>query len=541
MKTSPSLSRREFSRHLAAGVAGAWLPSALGSSAAQAAITEQPSSQPNIVFVLSDQHACGYCGFMGHPFVRTPNLDRIAARGAVFRNTYCGNPVCAPSRSGMICGAYGSDVNSFCNATVWDGSLPAWPALLRDAGYITFGTGKMDTSDEHDLGFTQNAGLRNQHQRDPDVTAFFRRPLCGRVNERHQVDGRTRAQPHQGDTQVTARSIDFIHAQPKGGAPWLVYCGGSLPHPPFTARKEDFESYLARVDLPHIPAGHLEELHFVFQQLRHFKNIATPIPEARLLRARAAYCAMITELDENAGRIWRALEETGQLDNTIFVYSSDHGESLGEHGLWLKNNLYENAVRVPMVMAGPGIPRGATIDTPVAHADLVRAFLEWSGAKTHDKLRGHSLVPLTRGEKGDHPGWAFSESHSEGNCTGSFMIRKGDWKYIHFTWHDARLFNLAEDPGEFENRIDDPPAQGALEELRAILHAEVDPVEVTERAFATQQKRMDRFARDRTPEEMLDSLRGRLGEGQSVALLNAYYGHTFPYTSKSSDAGSASY
>lgn len=530
MNPPSPINRRDFSKQLAAGLGGALVAPGLAAAASSPRGSEPEAAvKPNIVFILSDQHAYKYCGFMGHPIVRTPNLDRIAARGVVFQNTYCNNPVCAPARAGMLSGAYGSDVNSFCNATTWDGSLPAWPAMLRDAGYLTFGTGKMDCDDRFDMGFQQN-GVTNGHATNPDITAFFRRPLCARPSERSRAEGRPRDERHKDATQAT-KTAEFIRSHKPGSGPWAAYCGWLLPHPAFVGLRHYFEDYMKRSDLPNIPPGHLEDLHFVFQELRHFKNVATPIPEDRQRRARAAYYAMITELDEYVGQIWTAVEETGQLENTIFVYTSDHGESLGDHGLWLKNNLYDVAARVPMTMAGPGIPPGSRVETPVSHADLIRTFLEWGGARTHDKLRGHSLIPLMQGRQGNHPGWAYSESHSEGNCTGSFMIRKGDWKYIHVTWHDGLLFNLGDDPGEFHNRFYDPEAQSVVKELQEILHSQVDPIEVTERAFAVQQKRMDRLAAEcSTPEEMLGRLRGRLGEGQSVALLNAYYGRTFDYT-----------
>lgn len=535
--SSPTLNRRDFTRQLLGGVSAAALAPSLVSAAAASASpsASSPSAtpkQPNIVYILSDQHAYQYCGFMGHPVVKTPNLDRIAQRGVIFRNTYCGHPLCAPSRAGMLSGCYPSDVNAFCNSAVWDGSLPAWPALLRDAGYHTFGCGKMDTNDKFDIGFTESESLSNEHETKPDITSFFRRPLCSRIEERPQIDGWTRKIRNKGDDHHTEITLAQLKKTASLGKPWALYTGFHMPHPSFTGFEKHFNYYLARVELPNIPPGHLDSLHFVYQQLRHFKNIATPIPEERLRRARAGYFAMITELDENIGKIWATLEETGQLDNTIFIYSSDHGEALGEHGLWLKNNLYDNAARVPMVIAGPGIPRGKVVETPVAHVDLIRTFLEWGGAKTHPKLRGHSLIPLLQGQTGDHPGWAYTECHSEGNCTGSFMIRKGDWKYIHFTWYDGLLFNLADDPGEFTNRFDDPAAADVLKDLRAILASQIDPVEVTQRGFATQRKRLDRLASELNPGQVMDEFRNRLGEGQSEALLTAYYGHTFLYEHK---------
>lgn len=530
MNSSKQINRREFNRHLLSGLSGALLAPAFGASPSSPA----PSTprQPNFVFILSDQHAFAYCGFMGHPIVRTPNLDRIARQGVVFRNAYCGSPVCAPSRAGMMSGCYPSDVNSFCNATTWDGNLPSWPALLRDAGYRTFGCGKLDTDDRFDLGFAETTVLTNEHSGRPDITAFFRRPLCARFEERAQIDGGRRSTRYKGDEHHTEATIAFIKNETHNTRPWAAYAGLHMPHPAFVGLQEHYDYYLNRVDLPNIPSGHLEGLPFAYQQLRNYKNIATPIHEDRIRRARAAYFAMITELDEYVGRIWAALEATDQLRNTIFVYSSDHGESLGEHGLWLKNNLYDGAARVPLVIAGAGIPQGKVVNTPVAHVDLIRTFLESAGAKTHPKLRGHSLIPLMRGDTGDHPGWAYTESHSEGNCTGSFMIRKGDWKYVHFTWYDSVLFNLADDPGEFVNRVDDPTATGVLAELRGILTSQVDPVEVTLRAFAVQRARLDRMASSLNENQILDEFRNRLGEGQAVALLSAYYGRTFAYEHK---------
>ena len=539
--SNPTPNRREFVKQLAAGIGGAMIAGKMvGSESPQTADAPAVTPrQPNIVFYHSDQHAYRYAGFMGHPVVRTPNLDRIAARGTVFMNTYCGSPVCAPSRAGMLSGVYPSDVNSFCNSTVWDGSSPAWPALMRDAGYTTFGSGKLDCSVHHDMGFTQAEGLNNGHEKHPDVTSFFRRPLCGRMNEREIVDGKPRKEHSSHDTPVVERTIAFIKGRKDRKGPWVAYSGGRMPHPPFEGLQEHFDYYLRRVTMPNVPPGHLEELPFLYQQLRHFKNIATPIPDERIRRARAAYYAMITEMDDNIGRIWRAVEESGEADNTIFVYCSDHGESLGEHGLWLKNNLYDVSARVPLVIAGPGIPRGVRVDTAVAHVDLIRTFLEWGGTKLPSKLRGHSLVPLMHGSNGDHPGWAYSESHSEGNFTGAFMIRKGDWKYIHLNWTEGFLFNLAEDPDEFTNCVNEPRAKPVVEELQAILRSQVDPDKVTERAFATQRARMDSYLKGRNPADMLGGFSSRLGQQQAVELLNAYYGHTFAVTPASPAKGYA--
>jgi choline-sulfatase len=272
------------------------------------------------------------------------------------------------------------------------------------------------------------------------------------------------------------------------------------------------------VDMPNIPPGHLEDLHLVYQELRHFRRIATPIPEDRIRRARAAYYAMISELDEYIGKLLDALELSGQLKKTIFIYTSDHGESLGEHGLWYKNNLYDVAARVPLIMMGPGIPKGRRISIPVGHVDVVATMLEWAKIKRPPELRGYSLAPLLKGKSGNHPGFAFSETHSEGNCTGSFMIRKGDWKYIHFTWYDDLLFNVKEDPNEFNNRINDPETKDIVTELKTILESLVNTEAVTIKAFKAQEGILKKWANQKTENELFEQFKSRLGSGQARSM-----------------------
>jgi choline-sulfatase len=410
---------------------------------------------------------------------------------------------------------YPSDVGSYCNSTVYDGSHPTWAHRLTDGGYHCWATGKFDLNSDFPTGFHE-VETRNGHYDNPDITSLFRNPLCYRMDERPDVDGRPRDERHH-DEQLTQHTLDFLD----GGAssldkPWACWLGMSQPHPRFVALREYYEMYpFEDIDMPDVRQDDLEGMHLVYQAMRHYKRIATPIPEDRVRRARAGYYGMITELDEYVGRVYSKLEETGQLENTIFIYTSDHGESLGEHGLWHKTTLYENASHVPLVMAGPGIPEGHVVETPVAHVDLVAALFDWAGLDVPSELRGHSLVPLLRGETGDHPGWTYTEAHSEGMMTGAFMIRKGPWKYTHFEWHDGLLFNLDEDPGEFVNRIDDPTCAHVLQDLRGILDTQVDTERATRDAFDAQAKMLQRLTEGKTEAEFAAILESRLGPGQS--------------------------
>ena len=475
--------------------------------------------RPNIVYICSDQHSFRFAGYAGHPLVQTPNMDRIADRGVVFENAYCGSPVCVPGRACLMTGMYASDCNSFCNSTVWDGSHPTWGTLMGEAGYPCYATGKFDLNLDYEMGF-EMMEVTNGHCRNADITSLFRRPLLGyRERSRAGLDGGIREEPHR-DSKLAKIAVDFIQEQsPDIEGPWLLYVGFSQPHSPYRCLKRHFDLYpLDEIDMPDVTDQLLEELHVVYQLRRSTPATSVPLAEDCVRRARAGYYGMVTELDGYIGQVWDVLEATGQLENTVFLYTSDHGEALGEHGQWGKSTLFEDAAHIPLVMCGPGLPVRTTVETPVAHVDLVPTILELAGGEVPEQLRGHSLLPLMQGEADDHPGFAYTENHSGGNITGSYSIRKGDWKYIHFTWYDDLLFNLAEDPGEHNNRAEDPEAQDVLKELRDLLHSQVNPEGVTRRAFEVQDEFLKQYVAERTEAELVAAFESRMGSGMARGL-----------------------
>lgn len=490
-------------------------------AAASAASAAANGRQPNIVFLCSDQHNGKILGCNGHPLVRTPNIDRLASMGVNFRNAYTGSPVCVPGRAAMMTGRFASDVNSYCNSTPL-GRHPSFGNYLRDAGYRCMATGKLDLMEGADYGF-EEVDTKHGHWKSPDITSLFRSPVCFRSNERRQING-TFTEREDHDAVLARRAIEFIKNQKGSEKPWAVYVGMHMPHPKWDAHKK-FESWypLDKIPLPEIPRGYFDKRHEAFDVMANYKNIASPIPADKVRKARAAYLGMVSEVDEYLGWMLDEVESSGQLDNTLFIYTSDHGEMGGDHGLWLKNVLLENAARVPLVVAGAGLPKGRTVETAVSHADLIATIVEMGRAKATAPLRGHSLVPLARGEQGSHPGFAYSESHSEGNVTGSFLIRKGDWKYIYFTGSDPLLFHLKDDPGEFRNLAGKPETATIQRELHAHLTSLADPDGVTDRAFAEQEKVLQRIIAKNTKEQFRRFLVGRLGNAQATSLANRYY------------------
>jgi choline-sulfatase len=175
-------------------------------------------------------------------------------------------------------------------------------------------------------------------------------------------------------------------------------------------------------------------------------------------------------------------------------------------------------------MAGAGLPRGKTVDTPVMHVDMVATMLELAGAPRDPPLRGHSLIALAQGRPGTHPGIAYSESHSEGNCTGSFMIRKANWKYIYATGYEPILFDLGRDPGELQNLAGTSETAAVQRELHGELLGLIpNPDLVTERAFDAQQALLENMLHDKTRQQFYEELRSRLGVGQARVLANQLY------------------
>lgn len=515
------ITRRDFTKVLAAGMGAAMVPDLSFARSAEGNV-----KRPNIVFVCSDQHS-GLM-LMGGPGrrvpVRTRNLERLASKGVYFSNAYCCSPVSAPARACMMTGRFASDVDSFGNTTVFQGGVPTWGNFLTDAGYQCWATGKMDTAADKDLGFKLvNTG--HGHFYRPDITELFRRPMCYRVDERELADG------HVGDRGPADKAkldagLAFIRSQASSNKPWVVYMGVNIPHPKFEAPQKYLDLYLpADMPLPNLPPGYLDkDLHPVFQVLRDFSMLSTPIPEERVRRARSAYFGMITELDDYLGALINELERQGTLKDTVFVYTSDHGEMLGEHGMWLKRALFEGAAHIPIIMAGPGLPAGKVIDTPVSHVDLAATLLDLGGVRKPPGMRGKSLLPLIGGDTNAAPRFVYSECHNEGNCTGSFMIRKGDWKYLYFSYYVGNLlFNLRDDPGELNNLAGKPETASIEKEMHDALTSLVDPDAITLRAFEKQEQVLARMVREHDAHTFYETIGGRLGQGQAALITQRYY------------------
>lgn len=446
---------------------------------------------PNLLYIHSDQHNPFVTGCYGDPIVQTPHLDNLASRGATFDAAYCASPICVPSRMSMLTGRHPFENQVWTNEDVLSSSIPTIAHAMGAAGYNPVLIGRM-----HSIGPDQLHGYAERRVGDhgsnfPGGRSVDRGILTGtagphRISLTKSGQGQSAYQVH--DEDVTDSAVAYLRSlgarKRKDGTidPFSLTVGFMLPHPPYVARSEDFCRYRDTLPLPRKPVGETDHAHLRWWR-RHTDIVS--VNEGEIRNARAAYWGLVTRLDAMIGRILAALEEAGLDEDTLIVYTSDHGDMLGEHGLFWKHTFYEESVRVPLIMCRPGaIPAGARVKQVVSALDVSATVLETFGIPPLPKSSGRSLLPLLQpGE--DETGWeniAFSEycqynfSPAEG-CIHR-MVRKNDWKLVYYHGLAPQLFHLGDDPDEVVDRNDDPACKNIKEELIADVLAEWDPESV---------------------------------------------------------------
>lgn len=483
------------------------------------------SSRPNVLIVCTDQQNWSMNSVNGHPLVRTPNLARLAARGVNFRRAYCNSPVCVSARTALMTGRYPHEVGAYDNASPFAGGAPTFANLAHTAGYRCVASGKLDLWGGRDYGF-EEIDAEHGHDTSPCVMAFFRDPMCRRCGTGAPQPPPVREGPNS-DQRYLRRTLEFIRQN--RARPWLAWTGWNAPHNPYRCRRDLFESYpLDRIDLPSFPPDWRETEHPVMKLVRHHFCLPEPVDDGTLRIRRAAYYGMITEIDEMLGELLAALDETGQTDRTVVIFTSDHGDMIGEHGYFTKYSMYDASARVPLVMAGPGLPAAATVPAAVSHVDLCATIADLCGAAGGGEMRGRSLLPLACG-RADASRPVYMELNAEAVSTGVFSIVDGDWKYNYYAGHRAQLFNLREDPGEWRDRAADPACADVRCRLDRQLREIVDPDEISARAFADQERRLTAHLAGRTlagalgDAAYLRDFTRRMGDEQTRELLALHF------------------
>jgi choline-sulfatase len=451
----------------------------------------------NLLFINADQHNRRILGCYGNPVVKTPNLDGLAARGTRFVNGYCPFPLCVPSRAALATGRYAHTLG------IWDNTKPylgheadSWGKRLMEQGHAVTTIGKLHYRSPGDpTGFPD--------QRIPMHVPYPEQNNYHLLRERMQpIDQRSfvlGAGP--GDTAyarydraITAEAESFLRTEAAGhDRPWALYVSFIHPHLPLQIPEPYFSMYPPD-SLPLPTQWRQEEWHPhpALQMKREHGSLAEPFDEATLRRAMGAYYGMVSFLDDTVGRVLRALEGAGLRDSTRVIYTADHGDMLGAHGLWWKECLYEESVGVPVLAAGPDIPEGNVSRTPVNAIDCFPAIVEAVGATLAPQdadLPGESLFGIAR--QPDRERTIFSEYHASMSPSGIFMIRDGRYKYIHYVGLPPMLFDHVNDPDERCDLASDPAHADALAAGEAMLRTICNPEEVDRRAKADQQARID--------------------------------------------------
>ena len=444
------------------------------------------TSARNLLIIISDEHRRDAMGCAGHRVVQTPHLDALAAHGMRFTNAYTPSPMCVPARAAMATGDYVHKARNWDSATPYDGDMPGWMHACRPTLPVT-SIGKLHfRSTDDDNGFARELlpmhvvggtgwpiGLLRQ---DP--------PPFEAAAELAADVGTGPSSYTDYDRAITARAVDWL-AQ-RDATPWAGFLSLVSPHYPLTAPKDFARLYdPAQLDEPVAPDQ--VHSHPEVQNIAGFFDYARHFDPQSSRAARAAYYGLTSFLDDCVGQILAALDATGQRDETLIIYTSDHGEMLGDHGLWTKQVMYEASVGVPLIVSGPGIPEAATCTTTASLLDIAATARDVAGLPPDDKP-GRSLIQMANAPS-DPDRTILSEYHDGGSKTASFMIRWGDWKYVHYVGHAPQLFDLTQDPSELTDIATQRPEITAEGEAR--LRAICDPEAVNARAFADQRAKIE--------------------------------------------------
>jgi len=454
----------------------------------------------NLLFVISDQHNRDALGCYGHPFVQTPHLDALAARGTRFTSAYTTCPICVPARASLATGRYVHQTGHWDNAFPYFGEPRGWGHRLIDAGHRVESIGKLHFRDSSDAdGFQHHEIPLNVVDGVGDPGGCIRDNPPPRLGMRQGV---VEAGPGEStyvdyDVNIAEHTEKWLQRQTENpdDRPWVLFTSFVCPHPPYVAPPELYDMYpLDQIPLPVQSRPDERPNHPSIAETRRVMNWDQPLSADEMRRMAAAYYGCCTHLDRQVGRVLAALQASGMAESTRIVYTTDHGESMGRRGLWGKFTMYEESAAIPLILAGPDVPCGHVTDDPVTLVDCYQTIMECAGLALDEgeqQLPGSSLWPIAAGGQLDRI--AFSEYHAVATHSASYMVRRGKMKYIHYVGDPPQLFDLEADPDELNDLALDPTQASLLAELEDELRKLLDPEAVDARAKADQKARVEQF------------------------------------------------
>lgn len=459
-----------------------------------------PVTPQNLVFIMSDQHNADFMGCAGHPLMKTPAMDALAARGTMFTRAYTNCPICVPARASFATGRYVHDCGYWDNADPYDGVVPSWGHRLVAQGHRSVSIGKLHyRSAEDDNGFDEELIPLHVVGGVGDLVGLIRDPDAPerRAVPKFAADvGRGESSYTRYDRQIAEESYRWITTEgTRTDRPWVLFVSFVCPHFPLIAPDEFYDLYAgADIGLPPLYGEEHRQTHPYYQALDRVLGYDRYFDPERAREAQVAYMGMCSFLDANIGTVLKAIEDAGLGGSTRVVYTSDHGEALGKRRIWGKCTMFDESARIPLIMAGDGIAAGKRVATPVTLVDGFPTILECVGARPAAEdadLPGRSLLAIAS-EADDEDRVAFSEYHAAASITANFMVRKGRYKLVTFVGMEPHLFDMEADPDETTNLAADPAYASVLAEMDAALRAICDPEEVDRRARADQAATIER-------------------------------------------------
>ncbi len=444
----------------------------------------------NVLFIMSDEHQQKASGCYGHPFVRTPAIDALAAGGTRFTNAYTNSPICVPARASFATGRAVHDIGYWDNAHPYDGRVEGWGHAMQANGMHPLSIGKLHYRNETDpTGFLQQIVPLHVVDGIGAISASVKQPLGPPIKSSKLA---TNIGPGDSgylhyDRSIMENTCAWLENEaPKHkDRPWALFCSFVCPHYPLIAPPEFYDLYPHEL-LETPKGGGLDyPLHPWIEKFRQIQRHDEFFTEETRKVAIASYYALCSYLDSNIAKVLAALDASGQRDDTLVVYTADHGENLATRRLWGKSNMYEEAAAIPLVLSGPGVPAGKTVETPVTLAEGGNTILEALGLAEQGDPAFQSWRRTANGPD-DPARVAFSEYHATGADSAAFMIRKGNYKYIHYVGYAPELFDLAADPEEEMNLAEDDAAAGTLGDMQAELAQRIEPEGVNTAAQASQ-------------------------------------------------------
>lgn len=437
-------------------------------------LSAAPEERPNVLFILSDDQQHDTIHALGNPDIQTPHLDSLVQSGVAFTNAYImggSSPgVCSPSRACLLTGRTLWDIE---NQDIWGYEISekfkTLPEVFRENGYITFATGKNHPgkNGQFHRAYTDGDRLLFSGTSNSKFRQFLH-PFSpeGNYNNKSRVQFKG-----THSTKIYADAcIAFLKKQAERKEPFYAYVAFQAPHDPRES-PEEFRSRYKNEEMK-LPANFMPEHPFASGADRDWdeKRVKWPRTEADIKKHIADYYALITTMDDQIGKIIAALKENGQFENTLIVFASDNGLALGRHGLVGKQNIYEHSVRVPLIIAGPGIPKGELRDQLCTLPDLNPTLCELIGLPIPETVQHQSLMPVLR-----DPGAPFRDHLYFAYMNWQRSVRNDRFKLIEYCVEDQRhtqLFDLNNDPHELNNLADDPAHQDQLQALRDLLKKE---------------------------------------------------------------------